>query len=144
MAGAIKRRGDAEDQTALDLGERSEQSSTSWELAITSVHKSRFGDHVIIGRDESDQLRRALVLAKRSPRDPAIGETWRVTGQIRPHPEFGPQLHADVALPWSPEAGRLSGIWRQTSAFPVSVGRRRTGFGLHSAKPSMTAFGIAS
>ncbi|WP_018240390.1 AAA family ATPase [Ensifer sp. BR816] len=97
MAGANQRRGGAEEQTFPVLGERSEQSS--WELSITSVHASRFGDHVIIGRDETEQLRRALVLSKRSPRDPAVGETWRVTGSIQLHPEYGPQLHAEVALP---------------------------------------------
>lgn len=97
MAGANQRRGGAEGQTFLVLGERSEQSS--WELSITSVHASRFGDHVIIGRDETEQLRRALVLSKRSPRDPAVGETWRVTGSIQLHPEYGPQLHAEVAMP---------------------------------------------
>lgn len=97
MAGANQRRGGAEGQTFLVLGERSEQSS--WELSITSVHASRFGDHVIIGRDETAQLRRALVLSKRSPRDPAVGETWRVTGPIQLHPEYGQQLHAEVALP---------------------------------------------
>lgn len=97
MAGATERRRGSEDQTFLVLGERSEQSS--WELSITSVHASRFGDHVIIGRDETEQLRRALVLSKRSPRDPAVGETWRVTGSIQLHPEYGPQLHAEVALP---------------------------------------------
>ncbi len=93
MAGAIEGRPGTENETApvLEL--------SSWELAITSMHTSSFGDHVIIGRDEKDQLRRALVLAKRVPRDPAVGETWRVTGQIRSHPEYGPQLHADVALP---------------------------------------------
>ncbi|MDX0488527.1 AAA family ATPase [Sinorhizobium medicae] len=97
MAGANQRRGGAEGQTLLVLGERSEQSS--WELSITSVHASRFGDHVIIGRDETEHLRRALVLSKRSPRDPAVGETWRVTGSIQLHPEYGPQLHAEVAMP---------------------------------------------
>lgn len=97
VAGTIERRGGSDDQTSLVLGERSEQSS--WELAITSVHVSRFGDHVIIGRDTADLLRRVLVPAKRSPRDPAVGETWRVTGQIVDHPEYGPQLHATVALP---------------------------------------------
>ncbi|PIO96159.1 ATP-dependent DNA helicase [Pleomorphomonas carboxyditropha] len=97
MAGTIERRGGSADQTALVLGERSEQSS--WELTITSVHVSRFGDHIVIGRDESDLLRRALVPAERSPRDPVVGETWRVTGQIMDHPDYGPQLHATVALP---------------------------------------------
>ncbi|WP_245478531.1 hypothetical protein [Mesorhizobium sp. M4B.F.Ca.ET.049.02.1.2] len=100
MAGAEKRRGGSEDQTGrLVLGERSELSTVSWELSITSVHSSRFGDHVVIGRDEQGQLRRALVLLKKSPRDPVAGETWRVTGQVRPHPDYGPQLHADVSLP---------------------------------------------
>lgn len=75
MAVAMKRRGVFEGQTAPVLGARSEQSS--WELASTSVHTSRFGDHVIIGRDDGGQLRRALAPAKRTPRDPAIGETWR-------------------------------------------------------------------
>ncbi|MCG5481593.1 AAA family ATPase [Sinorhizobium alkalisoli] len=97
MAGAAERRGGSEGQTFLVLGERSEQSS--WELSITSVHASRFGDHVIIGRDGTAQLRRALVPSKRSPRDPAVGETWRVTGSIQLHPEYGPQLHAEVSLP---------------------------------------------
>ncbi|WP_274629030.1 AAA family ATPase [Arvimicrobium flavum] len=97
MAGTTKRRGGAEGQTAVVLGERSEQSS--WELSITSVHASRFGDHVIIGRDETEQLRRALVPSKRSPRDPAVGETWRVSGYIQLHPRYGPQLHAEVSLP---------------------------------------------
>lgn len=97
VAGTMERRGGSEGQTALVPGERSEQAS--WELGITSVHVGRFGDHVIIGRDETELLRRALVPATRSPRDPAVGETWRLTGRIREHADYGPQLHADIALP---------------------------------------------
>ena len=115
------------------LGGRSEQSS--WELAITSVHVSRFGDHVIIGRDQTDQLRRALVLAKRSPRDPAIGETWRVTGQIRHHSEYGPQLHAVVALPLVTK-GRA--IIRH-----LATDKRFPGIGRATSEKLWSTFGVA-
>lgn len=131
MAGAMKRRGVFEDQTAPVLGERSEQSS--FELAVTSVHTSRFGDHVIIGRDDGGQLRRALAPAKRTPRDPVIGETWRVTGRVRPHPEFGPQLHADVALPL---VTRGQAIIRH-----LATDKRFPGIGWATANRLWTAFG---
>ncbi|TCU13799.1 hypothetical protein EV130_1317 [Rhizobium azibense] len=67
-------------------------------LSLTAVHASRFEDHVIIGRDETAAPSR-LVPSKRSPRDPAVGETWRVTGSVQLHPEYGPQLNAKGALP---------------------------------------------
>ncbi|WP_026187694.1 AAA family ATPase [Ensifer sp. BR816] len=133
MAGTVKRRGGAEGQTVPVLGERSEQSS--WELAVTSVHTSRFGDNVIIGRDGGGQLRRALAPAKRTPRDPAIGETWRVTGRVRPHPEFGPQLHADVALPLVTEG--------QAIIRHLATDKRFPGIGWVTANRLWTAFGEA-
>jgi exodeoxyribonuclease V alpha subunit len=130
-ARANPRRGGAEGHTFLVLGERSEQSS--WELSITSVHASRFGDHVIIGRDDGEQLRRALVPAKRSPRDPVVGETWRITGHIQLHPEFGPQLHAEVSLPL---VTRGRGIVRH-----LATDKRFVGIGWATAEKVWDRFG---
>ncbi|MBB3146383.1 exodeoxyribonuclease V alpha subunit [Phyllobacterium trifolii] len=132
MVGTTKRRGGADVQTNLVLGERFEQSA-SWELAITSIHESRFGDHVIIGRDENGHLRRALVQSKRSPRDPVVGETWRVTGEIKPHRDFGPQLYAEVSLPLVPKGRAIIRHLATDKRFPgvgwATADRLWNGFG---------------
>lgn len=109
MAGAEKRRSGFGDQTSgLVLGELPEQTSlSSFELCMTSVHRSGYGGLILIGRDEAGALRRAVVPAKISARDPAVGESWRLTGTERLHPEYGPQLYADLALPLIPKGRAL-------------------------------------
>jgi exodeoxyribonuclease V alpha subunit len=107
-AAAKSRSGSGEQRSGLVLGERSQQPlPASFELCITSVHRGSYGGSILIGRDEAGVLRRAIVPARISARDPAAGETWRLTGTERAHPEYGPQLHADLALPLIPNGRAL-------------------------------------
>ncbi|MBB5051022.1 exodeoxyribonuclease V alpha subunit [Afipia massiliensis] len=62
---------------------------------------------ILIGRDEAGALRRAVTPAKISARDPAVGESWRLTGTERVHSEYGLQLYADIALPLIPKGRAL-------------------------------------
>lgn len=86
--------------------ERSEQ-PCSHEITITSVHALRGSRHVLIGRDEDQILRRALASSTILPREPAVGETWRVSGTLRVHPVFGQQIEAAMALPLVPRGHAL-------------------------------------
>lgn len=70
----------------------------SAEITATSFHASPVGGGILIGRDPRGELLRAVITPQALPRDPNPGETWRVTGEERDHPEYGKQLHADVAL----------------------------------------------
>lgn len=72
------------------------------ELTVTSFHASPLGGGVLIGRGKSSRLRRAMLSPEVATRDPGPGETWRVTGPEREHPEYGWQIHANVALPLLP------------------------------------------
>ena len=72
------------------------------EITVTSFHASPLGGGILIGRGKSARLRRAVLSPEVATRDPDRGETWRVTGPEREHPDYGRQIHADVALPLMP------------------------------------------
>lgn len=79
----------------------------SAELVVTSFHPSPVGGGILLGRDGQGRLRRALIPAGTAGRSPQDGETWRVTGPERTHAEYGPQLHAEVALPLLPTGSSI-------------------------------------
>jgi len=81
--------------------------SCSFEITVTSVHTLQRSRHVLIGRDGDQILRRALAHATILPREPVIGETWRVGGQISIHPVYGEQIDALTALPLVPRGRAL-------------------------------------
>lgn len=86
--------------------ERSEQ-PCSHEISITSVHAVRGSRYVLIGRDEGQILRRALASSTILPREPSVGESWRVNGTQRVHPVFGQQIEVEMALPLVPRGHAL-------------------------------------
>lgn len=111
------------DSTLVD-GERADQ-SCSLEITITSVHTFRGSRHVLIGRDEDQILRRALANSEILPREPVVGETWRVGGKISIHPVYGEQIEAVMALPLVPRGHALIRL--------LATDRRFTGIGWATA-----------
>jgi exodeoxyribonuclease V alpha subunit len=71
-------------------------------ITVTSFHHGIGGGGILIGRDEDNALRRAIVPAFLAARPPEPGETWRVTGPETLHKEYGDQIAARVALPLRP------------------------------------------
>ncbi|MFS2038254.1 AAA family ATPase [Agrobacterium tumefaciens] len=112
--------------------ERSEQ-SCSHEISITSVHAVRGSRHVLIGRDEDEILRRALASSSILPREPAVGETWRVGGTFRVHPVYGEQIEAVTALPLVPRGHALIRL--------LATDRRFSGVGWATATRLWEKFG---
>jgi exodeoxyribonuclease V alpha subunit len=103
----------------------SDYAFASAEIAITSVHHSSLGGCVVIGRDETNSLRRGVMPAKVLPRAPEVGETWRITGAERAHVDYGLQIHAVVALPLLPRGRAIVRF--------LAVDRRFPGVGWASA-----------
>lgn len=95
----------------------SEQLATA-EITATSFYASPAGGGVLIGRDERGALRRAVIGAAAMTRDPAPGETWRVTGAERAHIEYGLQIHARVALPLLPTGRAVVRYLATNTRFP--------------------------
>lgn len=105
------------------------------EIAATSFHPSPIGGGVLIGRGADGQLRRVVIATGTAARDPQPGETWRVTGPSRTHPEFGVQIHARVSLPLLPSGRtivrylatnvRLPGVgWKTADRLWSTLGER--------------------
>lgn len=111
---------------------RSEQ-SCSHEITITSVHTVRGSLQVLIGRDEDQILRRALAYSSILPREPAVGETWRVGGTSRVHPVYGEQIDAATALPLVPRGQALIRL--------LATDRRFSGVGWATATRLWEKFG---
>ena len=86
----------------LAPGGHTEWIDVTAEIAVTSFHGSPAGGGILIGRDESGSLRRAVVPSSTSLREPETGEVWRITGPERLHPEYGLQIQSKVALPLLP------------------------------------------
>lgn len=111
---------------------RSEQ-SCSHEITITSVHTLRGSLQVLIGRDEDHILRRALASSTILPREPTVGETWRVGGTSCVHPVYGEQIHAATALPLVPRGHALIRL--------LATDRRFSGVGWATATRLWEKFG---
>lgn len=75
---------------------------TSVEVAVTSFHPSPLGGGILLGRDTESNLRRAVIPEAVFGRKPRPGEIWRVTGSEHLHNFYGPQVHAQIALPLLP------------------------------------------
>lgn len=117
--------GRSEDSTPLPHPEVLDEGS--WEIVVTSVHPSRMNDYVVLGRDEkSDLLLRILIPARKTPRDPAVGEAWRVAGTVIAHPVYGPQIHANVALPIVSQGRAIVRYLASDKRFP-GIGRVTAG-----------------
>lgn len=93
------------------------------EITATSFHASPIGGGVLIGRNKSNRLRRAVLSPEVATRDPDPGETWRITGPEHEHPEYGWQIHASVALPLLP-TGRTIIRYLATSPRCEGIGWR--------------------
>lgn len=95
-----------------------DQAANSFELTVTSTHSAPSGDAIVIGRDLGALLIRVVVRASAMPRLPEPGECWRVTGNWIDHPDFGSQLHAEVALPLVPQGKAIVRYLATDKRFP--------------------------
>ncbi len=93
--------------------------STTVRVQVTSFQAAPFGGGILIGRDpdpESARITRARIAAHILPREPQVGEIWRVVGKVEQHAVFdhGTQrtemLHhviADWAAPLAPRGAAI-------------------------------------
>jgi len=125
----------AQSSAAHEVGGEPQAEFATAELALTSVHRSPYGSFVLIGRDSGGALLRALVPSQVVPRDPAVGEAWRLTGRRRLHAVYGLQLHAEIALPLIPTGQALVRY--------LATDRRFPGIGWATAARLWTQFGEA-
>ena len=95
-----------------------ERMDVTAELVITSFHPSPIGGGILVGRDGYGLLHRVVLDTGVAARDPQEGESWRVTGPARCHPEFGSQIHARVALPLLPSGRTIVRYLATNSRFP--------------------------
>ena len=110
---------------------------TDLALTVRKVWPGASGGAVFTGQDEAGTLHRVVADAAVIHRPPVIGERWEVAGPLRTHPRFGPQVHAQRAVPVRPKGELLRRFLAGNRAFQ-GVGEARArrlwdafGEGLH-------------
>jgi len=110
---------------------------TDLALTVRKVWPGTSGGAVFTGQDEAGTLHRIVADADVIHRPPLIGERWDVAGPTRVHPRFGPQVHAQRAVPVHPKGEHLRRFLARNKVFQ-GVGEARTrllwdafGEGLH-------------
>lgn len=72
---------------------------TDLSLMVRKVWPGARGGAVFTGQDDAGTLHRVVADATVLHRPPGIGERWDVAGPVRIHHRFGPQVHAERAVP---------------------------------------------
>lgn len=93
-------------------------------ILVGHVWPSRGGGAAFSGRDANGGLHRVLGSGKDLPKTPNVGESWRVTGPVKFHPTYGPQIEATIAIPVTPEGEHLRRFLAKSRAFQ-GVGETR-------------------
>lgn len=106
-------------------------------LTVRKVWPGASGGAVFTGQDEAGTLHRVVADAAILHRPPLVGERWDVAGPVRIHRTYGPQVHADRAVPTLPRGEHLRRFLARNRAFQ-GVGEARArrlwdafGEGLH-------------
>lgn len=95
-------------------------------VLVGQVWPGRSGGAIFSGRDNGGAFHRILSSGTVLARTPKVGETWRVSGQVKTHPTYGPQIHATQALPVTPDGEHLRRFLARNRAFQ-GVGEGRAG-----------------
>lgn len=91
---------------------------TTAEVSLSSYHPGHRGSGIAVGRDEDGELFRVLISHDVLSRAPAVGETWRFTGNVEKHEIYGDQLVAAIALPLIPRGEMLVRFLALNKAIP--------------------------
>lgn len=92
-------------------------------LSVTSFHPSPVGGGILIGTDtRTGKSRRARISADIVARPPAVGESWRVSGDWTKDERHGWEIAADKALPVAP-TGEAIMRWIASSEALPGIGR---------------------
>ena len=97
---------------------------TDLALTVRKVWPGTGGGAVFTGQDGDGTLHRVVADAAVLHRPPVIGERWDVTGPVRTHTRYGPQVHAERAVPAHPKGELLRRFLAQNRAFQ-GVGEAR-------------------
>ena len=104
-------------------------------MLVTSVYPGPRGGAVSFGKDPSGNPLRALVDGAHICRPPRRGESWRLQGVFRRHPQFGDQFHVENARPLKPDGRVVTHYLTHHPAFrgigvgPAKVARLSKTFG---------------
>jgi len=90
---------------------------TTLALTVRKVWPGSQGGAVFTGLDDSGALHRVVAAPKALHRIPLAGEHWEVEGPIRAHYKFGPQIHAEWAVPVRPQGEVLRRFLAQNPNF---------------------------
>lgn len=90
---------------------------TDLALTVRMVWPGARGGAVFTGQDEAGRLHRVVAGAAILHRPPVIGERWEVAGPIQIHTRYGPQVHAERAVPVRPQGELLRRFLARNRAF---------------------------
>ncbi|GAA0569622.1 AAA family ATPase [Caenispirillum bisanense] len=77
-------------------------------VVIETVLHARWNGAIFSGRCPDGELRRFL--ANDLPRPPVAGEAWQISGIVRRHPKYGPQVHVETAALLRPSGRLIQGL----------------------------------
>ena len=97
---------------------------TDLTLTVRKVWPGTSGGAVFTGQDDDGALHRVVADAAVLYRPPGIGERWDVAGPVRINPRFGPQVHAERAVPIRVQGELLLRFLARNQAFQ-GVGEAR-------------------
>lgn len=101
----------------------SEPTRGTYILSVTSFHPSPVGGGILIGTDvRAGRSRRAQIGAKIVTRAPAVGESWRVSGDWIKDERHGWEINAETAVPVVP-TGEAIMRWIAFSEALPGIGR---------------------
>jgi exodeoxyribonuclease V alpha subunit len=123
---------------------------TDLALTVRKVWPGASGGAVFTGQDEAGTLHRVVADGTVLHRAPLVGERWDVAGPTQVHPRFGPQVHAQRAVPLHAKGEHLRRFLARNKVFQ-GVGEARTrclwdafGEGLHDLLDAGDAPRLAS
>jgi len=86
-------------------------------LTVSQVWPGPKGGAVFRGKSPDGTTHKVIASEKVISRPPKPGESWRVQGEARAHPKWGPQLEASLAVPVVPEGEHLRRFLARNRAF---------------------------
>lgn len=77
-------------------------------VVIETVLHARWSGAIFSARCPDGEVRRFL--ADDLPRPPVVGEAWQISGVVRRHPKYGPQVHVETAALVRPSGRLIQGL----------------------------------
>ncbi|WP_417431394.1 AAA family ATPase [Kiloniella sp.] len=86
---------------------------------------SDFGGSIFSGSTEDGSRHRFVSSNTAMPRAPTPGELWEITGTIKNHPQYGPQVKTKTAILVRPSGRLIINLLTKSSLFP-GIGKARS------------------